>query len=91
MFQLLVGIQILAILFTVFAIIAMFRVGASYTQKLMLAFLAATLVHNAGYLQELFAKTLNEAMIAIRVEYIGSSIVAILFMMFICEYCGYKP
>nr|MBQ8253648.1 response regulator [Lachnospiraceae bacterium] len=47
--------------------------------------------HNAGYLQELFAKTLNEAMIAIRVEYIGSSIVAILFMMFICEYCGYKP
>ena len=91
MFQLLVGIQILAILFIVFAIISMFRVGASYTQKLMLAFLAATLVHNAGYLQELFAKTLNEAMMAIRIEYIGSSIVAVLFMMFICEYCGYKP
>ena len=41
MFQILVGIQILAILFIVFAIIGMFRVGASYTQKLMLAFLAA--------------------------------------------------
>jgi len=90
-FQFLVGIQILAILFTVFAIVAMFRVGASYAQKLMLSFLAATLVHNAGYMLELFAETLNEAMIAIRVEYIGSSIVAVLFMMFINEYCGYKP
>ncbi len=90
MFQILVGIQIIAILVTILAIVNMFRAGSSYTQKLMLAFLVATLVHNAGYLQELLAKTLAEAMIAIRIEYLGSSIVAILFMMFMCEYCGYK-
>lgn len=90
MFEVLVGIQILAMLIIVGSIIRMFRSGSTYTQKLMLAFLIATLVHNAGYLLELLSKTLNEAMIAIKIEYLGSSIVAILFMMFICEYCGHK-
>lgn len=90
MFEVLVGIQILAVLIIVVSIICMFRAGSTYTQKLMLAFLVATLAHNAGYLLELFSKTLNEAMLAIKIEYLGSSIVAILFMMFICEYCGEK-
>ena len=90
MFEVLVGLQIFAILTIIISIVYMFRAGSTYIQKLMLAFLVATLVHNAGYLLELFSRSLNEAMVAVKVEYMGSSIVAVLFMMFICEYCGYK-
>ena len=90
MFQLLVSLQILAIFATVFSLIYVFRVGSTYAQKLMLSFTIAELVHNAGYLLELFSKTEQEAMVAVKVEYLGSSIVATLFMMFICNYCGLK-
>ncbi len=90
MYEMIIGLQILAILFVVVSLVYMFRVGSTYTQKLMLSFLAATLVHNAGYLLELMSTSMNEALAAVKVEYLGSSIVAVLFMMFICDYCGAK-
>ena len=90
MFNALVLLQILAIIASLFALLYIFRVGNTYTQKLILAFVFVELLHNAGYLLELFAKTKWEALIAVKVEYLGSSIVAVLFMMFICSYCGRK-
>ena len=88
MFDVLVYLQILAIVSAVLAMVYMFRGGSTYTQRLMLCFMIAEVVHNAGYLLELFAKTQREAMIAVKVEYLGSSVVAIFFMMFINNYCG---
>ena len=90
MFQLLVSLQILAIFATIFSLVYVFRGGSTYAQKLMLSFTIAELVHNAGYLLELFSTTEREAMLAVKVEYLGGSIVAIFFMMFICNYCGLK-
>ena len=72
------------------ALVYIFRGGSTYTQRLMLSFLIAELVHNAGYLLELWAQTEREAMIAVKTEYMGSSIVAVFFMMFLCNYCGRK-
>ena len=89
-FNLLVTLQILAILFIIIALVYMFRSGSTYKHVLMLAFLAAEMVQSAGYLLELLSKTQDEAMHAICVEYLGSGIVAILFMMFVCNYCGVK-
>ena len=76
--------------FVLYSLIYMFRGGSTYAQKLMMAFMIAELVHNAGYLLELQAQTLQEAMMAVKVEYLGGSIVAIFFMMFILNYCGHK-
>lgn len=90
MFEVLVGIQIVTIILILYSLIYMFRGGSTYAQKLMMAFMIAELVHNAGYLLELQARTLQEAMIAVKVEYMGGSIVAIFFMMFILNYCGHK-
>ena len=90
MHQFLVEIQVFAIFLLVFSLIYVFRVGSGYMHKLMLTFTITELVHNLGYLLELLAKTAQEALLAVKVEYLGSSLVAILFMMFIYNYCGEK-
>lgn len=90
MYGLLVGIQLISILVLISAIVFIFQGGATDSKRLMLAFMAAELVHNTGFLFELMAKTKEAAMVAIKVEYLGSSIVAIVFMMFIFVYCDTK-
>ena len=90
MFEVIVGLQVVAIVAILVSLVYIFRGGSTYTQRLMLSFLIAELVHNAGYLLELWAQTEREAMIAVKTEYMGSSIVAVFFMMFLCNYCGRK-
>ncbi len=90
MFEVIVGLQVVAIVAILVALVYIFRGGSTYTQRLMLSFLIAELVHNTGYLLELWAQTEREAMIAVKTEYMGSSIVAVFFMMFLCNYCGRK-
>ncbi len=90
MYLFLLEMQIFAVFLLVFSLIYVFRVGSGYTHKLMLTFTITELVHNLGYLLELLAKTEQEALVAVKMEYLGSSLVAILFMMFIYNYCGEK-
>ena len=90
MFQVLVGLQIFGLLMLLCALIYIFRGGSTYTQRLMLSFTISELVHNAGFLLELMSRSKEEAMIAIKVEYLGGAAVAIFFMMFIFNYCGRK-
>ena len=90
MFNVLVTLQVFAILLLIVALVYIFRGSSTYTRTLMLSFTIAELVHNAGYLLELFARDAGEAMVAVKVQYLGSSLVATLFMMFIINYCGAK-
>ncbi len=90
MFQVLVSLQIVGLLMLLCALVYIFRGGSTYTQRLMLSFTISELVHNAGYLLELLSKSKEEAMLAIKVEYLGGAAVAIFFMMFIFNYCGKK-
>lgn len=90
MFNVLVGLQIFAIILIVYALVYIYRRGSTYAQRLMLSFMIAELVHNAAYLLELFAQNEREAMLAVRMEYLGSSVMTIFFMMFIRNYCGKK-
>ncbi len=90
MFELMITIHILSIFMVLSSLIVMFRGEATYGQKLLSYFMIAELVHSLGYLLELFSKTMEEAMIAVKFEYLGSSLVAIFYMMFIRHYCGSK-
>lgn len=90
MFQVLVSLQIVGLLMLLYALVYIFRGGSTYTQRLMLSFTISELVHNAGFLLELLSKSKEEAMLAIKVEYLGGAAVAIFFMMFIFNYCGKK-
>ena len=88
MFHVLVGLQVLGLLMLLCALVYIFRGGSTYTQRLMLSFTISELVHNAGFLLELLSRTKEEAMVAIKVEYLGGAAVTIFFMMFIFNYCG---
>lgn len=90
MFNVLLTIQILSIVALVCALVYIFRGGSTYTQRLMLSFCIAELVHNAGFLLELLSKTREAAMVAVKIEYLGGAAVAIFFMMFIFNYCATK-
>jgi len=90
MFEVLVTLQIIGVFLLICALVYVFRGGSTYTQRLMFSFTISELVHNAGYLLELLAKTEEAAMAAIKVEYLGGAAVAIFFMMFIFNYCGQR-
>lgn len=90
MYNVLLSIQIIGIVALVCSLVYIFRGGSTYTQRLMLSFTIAELVHNAGFLLELTSTTAQEALMAIKVEYLGGASVAIFFMMFIFNYCGQK-
>ncbi|MBQ3516793.1 MAG: response regulator [Lachnospiraceae bacterium] len=90
MFEVLVTLQIIGVFLLICALVYVFRGGSTYTQRLMLSFTISELVHNAGYLLELLAKSEEAAMVAIKVEYLGGAAVAIFFMMFIFNYCGQR-
>ena len=61
--------------------------GGTKEQKLMGYFLCGSLVQNVGYLMELTAQSLNEALIAVKVEYLGSLFVPLFYCWFIYDYC----
>ncbi len=90
MFYALVGAHIFGMALMIYSLFIMFRGESTYAQKLVIYFMVAELVQNAGYLLELFSKSLEEAMVAVKFEYIGSSLVVIFFMMFIRHYCGLR-
>lgn len=90
MFDVMIAMHVLSIFMVLSSLIVMFRGEATYGQKLLSYFMIAELVHSSGYLLELFSKTKEEAMIAVKFEYLGSSVVAIFYMMFIRHYCGRK-
>ena len=90
MFDVLICMHVLSIFMVLSSLIVMFRGEATYGQKLLSYFMIAELVHSVGYLLELFSKTMEEALIAVKFEYLGSSLVAIFYMMFIGYYCGNK-
>ncbi len=90
MFDLMIAIHIISVFLVLSSLVVMFRGEATYGQKLLSYFMIAELVQSVGYLLELFSKTLEQAMVAVKFEYLGSSVVAIFYMMFIRHYCGHK-
>lgn len=86
-FNLAVIIQIIVIcLDTVFFII-MVRQKESRLSKLMLCIAIFAVVQNAAYLLELFSDDLKQAMLAVRIEYIGAAFITTFLFVFALRYC----
>lgn len=90
MFSFLVGFQILMVLGCFCFVILMTRQRETMLSKLMLCvgFLGA--IQNAGYLLELLSRDIGEAMIAVRVEFMGGAFMSTFLFVFVAEYCGYN-
>ncbi len=80
-------IEIISICILFIAMGILLSDAGSREHKLMCYFLCGCLVQNAGYLLELNAASLEAAVVAIKVQYLGSIFVPICYCWFIYNYC----
>lgn len=84
------GLGVFGIGVIVFALYLLLKGDGSREQKLMQYFLMGSLIQNAGYLFELTAPTVEAAMVAVKVQYIGSLAIPISYCYFMYSYCFEK-
>lgn len=84
------GVELFGIGVIVFALFLLIKGDGSREQKLMQYFLMGALIQNAGYLLELTAPTVEAAIVAVKVQYMGSLAVPISYCYFMFSYCYEK-
>lgn len=62
----------------------------SKEQKLMLLFMCGALLQNAGYFLELTSPTMEAAVTAVKIQYLGSLFIPIFYCRFMFSYCFEK-
>ena len=72
-----------------FFIILMIRQREGELSKIMLCIGFLSGVQNAGYLQEMVSKSLDEVMMAVRTEYLGGAFMGTFLLLFSTRYCGH--
>lgn len=90
MYSFLVGFQILMVLGCFCFVIIMTRQRETMLSKLMLCVGFFGAIQNAGYLLELLSRDIGEAMIAVRVEFMGGAFMSTFLFIFVARYCGYN-
>ena len=87
MYTTLLTLQILAVVFSfACAAVLMIQKGSEVT-KLMLVVCFCAFIQNCGYLLEMTSSNLDEVMTAIRLEYIGTSFIVTMSMLFVFRFC----
>ena len=87
MYTILLTLQIIAVVFTLAcAAVLLIQKGSEVTKLILVGCLCA-FIQNAGYLLEMMSRNLDEVMIAIRLEYIGTAFIATMSMLFVFKYC----
>ncbi len=84
------GIELICIGIIVCALFLLLKGDGSREQKLMQYFLLGVLIHNVGYVLEMTAPSIEAALVAVKVEYLGSLTVTISYCHFIFNYCRVK-
>ena len=82
-----IGLSILGISVIVLALFLLLKGDGSREQKLMQYFLMGSLIQNAGYLLELTAPTVEAALTAVKIQYVGFLTIPIRYCHFIFCYC----
>ncbi len=90
MYTILLTIQVIAVIFSfACAAVLLIQKGTEVTKLILVGCLCA-FIQNAGYLLEMMSTNLDEVMIAIRLEYIGTAFIATMSMLFVFMYCRIK-
>ncbi|MCD7708854.1 MAG: ATP-binding protein [Clostridiales bacterium] len=82
MYYTVLGIYMAACVVLGMALLAILRMESNEGQQCMLVYMLCSLVQNVGYVFEMTADTAEAALVAIRMEYLGSTFI----MLFLCEY-----
>ncbi len=90
--ELFIFMELLSICITVIAmVLLMLDDGGAREQKLMGYFLCGSLIQCVGYLLEITAPTMEAAIMAVKIQYLGSITVPLCYCWFIYSYCYRKP
>lgn len=81
---------ILSISAIITALYLLIKGDGSREQKLMQYFLMGSLIQNVGYLLELTAPTVDAAIVAVKMQYLGSLTIPISYCYFMFSYCFEK-
>ncbi len=83
--------EVLGICVILFTLRLLLKGDGSSEQRLMGYFITGALIQNAGYLLELTSTTLEAALTATKMQYLGSIFVPLCYCWFIFLYCYEKP
>ena len=81
------GLQIIGICTIFFALALLLSGDGSREQKMMEYFLVGALIQNIGYLLELTAPTMEAALVAVKMQHLGTMTIPICYCYFIYIYC----
>lgn len=90
MYSVLLCLQVFAMIISFVCVVLLILQKSSETTKLMLVTCLCCFIQNAGYFLEMRSTSVVEAMMAVRVEYIGTSFILTMLMTFVFKYCKVK-
>jgi signal transduction histidine kinase/FixJ family two-component response regulator len=82
-----IGLQVLGICAIFFALALLLNGDGSREQKMMEYFLVGALIQNIGYLLELTAPTMEAALVAVKMQHLGTMTIPVCYCYFIYIYC----
>ncbi len=90
MYPFLTGLQVVVILITFIAQGILLSGDGSREQKLMSLFMTGSIVLNVGYYLEITAVSLDAAIVATKMQYLGVTFIPIFYCWFMFNYCYEK-
>lgn len=81
-------LQMLGILVAAVALAVLVKSEPNRENRLLLSFTLLQIVRNIGYLLEITATDQQAALLAVKVQYLGSCFLTMLLMMFVAKYCS---
>lgn len=90
MVNLLIAVEILSLCIIFISLGLLLKGNTSNEQKLMIFFMYGALVQNIGYLFELTSPTMEAAITAVKIQYLGSLFVPLFYCWFMFSYCYEK-
>ena len=90
MYYVLIGVQLLAIAFSIFSTILLIRLQSSLENRYLFICAISIDIYAVGYLQEMLIHTEDGIRIALSFEYCGLAFTALAYALFIFKYCNVK-
>ncbi len=90
MYRITLIIQILAVLICFISIVILLYQKNTKQSRILLLTIICALLQNYGYLMEMRSTCLEEAMMALRIEYVGAAYITLFLMAFNLEFSNVK-
>lgn len=88
--NLIIATEILSLCIIFISLGLLLKGNASNEQKLMIFFMCGALIQNMGYLLELTSPTMEAAITAVKIQYLGSLFIPLYYCQFMFSYCYEK-